>query len=76
MLYEDDGESFGYIDGEYSFTDIRTEADESSITVTVLPRRGHYNGASQKRIFALVRGKKRVEFEVDAQKIFVKKFDI
>lgn len=75
-LYEDDGESFGYTVGECSFTDIRTEADETSVTVTVLPRRGHYNGAALKRTFALVRGNKRVEFEVDTQKVLRKKFDV
>lgn len=75
-LYEDDGVSFGYMRGECSFTQIDTETTETSVAVTILPRRGQYGGASEKRTFAVVVGKKRIEFEVDTRKRFHGKFDI
>ena len=74
-LYEDDGVSFGYMRGECSFTQIFTETTNKSVAVTVLPRRGQYNGASIKRKFAVKVGKKRMEFEVDTRERFCAKFD-
>lgn len=75
-LYEDDGESFGYMRGECSFTRIFTEATDKNISVTIMPRQGRYKGANKKRIFAVVRGNKRIEFEVDTEQHFCTNLDL
>ena len=76
VLYEDDGQSFGYKNGEFSFTTIYTKTTDKRVEIKILPRQGHYKGAVQKRTFAVVRGGKRAEFEADAQKTCNFIFDI
>ena len=76
VLYEDDGQSFGYKNGEFSFTTIYTKTTDKRVEIKILPRQGHYKGAVQKRTFAVVRGGKRIEFEADAQKTCNFIFDI
>lgn len=75
-LYEDDGVSFGYKNGQCAFTEIKTSTDKSGVTVTVGARRGEYISAPSSRKFAVVRGGKRAEFTVDTGKTFERKFDI
>lgn len=76
VLYEDDGESFGYAKGECSFTTIYTETTDKSVKIKILPRQGYFNGAVKKRIFAVIRGGKRIEFEADTEKTCNFIFDI
>lgn len=75
-LYEDDGQSFGYMTGECSFTTIYTKTTDKRVEIKILPRQGHYKEAVKKRTFAVVRGGKRIEFEADAQKTCNFIFDI
>lgn len=76
VLYEDDGESFGYKNGDYCFTTIRTKTTERNVEIEISPREGNYGTSVSKRTFAIVRGDNRVEFEVDTTKKFVATFDI
>ena len=76
VLYEDDGESFGYKNGECSFTEMYTKATENSVEITILPRQGQFNGALKMRTFAVVRREKRIQFQADTQKTCEFIFDI
>lgn len=75
-LYEDDGESFEYKNGNYAFTTIYTKATDNRVEIEVLPRQGGYCLPVKQRKFTIVRGKKRVEFEVDTEKHCCFAFDI
>ena len=48
-LYEDDGVSLGYLDGEVATTAINCEAREDSLTLTIGPRVGRYEGMPERR---------------------------
>lgn len=48
-LYEDDGVSLAYLDGEVATTAINCEAREDGLTLTIAPRRGRYEGMPARR---------------------------
>ena len=75
-LYEDDGTSFGYKNGEYAFTEIKMQADKDGISIIVFARQGQYIGAPRNRKFALLRNGNRIEFDVDTRRTFEHRFEI
>lgn len=52
-LYEDDGESLGYLEGEVAETDITCAMSGEELTLTIAPRRGSYKGMPEQRHFEL-----------------------
>ncbi|MEA4889914.1 MAG: glycoside hydrolase family 31 protein [Clostridiaceae bacterium] len=48
-LYEDDGESFGYEQGQFALTYITCDAHGKNIVLNVAPRAGSYEGMPKKR---------------------------
>lgn len=48
-LYEDDGKSLGYQSGEYSFTKIISEVNDTRISLSIEPRQGTYPGVMEKK---------------------------
>ena len=52
-LYEDDGETYRYLDGQVARTQITCQADNSRTIVTIAPRAGRYDGMPEKRSFDL-----------------------
>ena len=50
-LYEDDGETFAYLEGEVACTRISCERTESEIVVTIQPRQGSYQRMPAERSY-------------------------
>ncbi len=48
-LYEDDGESTGYLDDEFATTRISLEREENQTTLTIEPRSGKYDSMPARR---------------------------
>lgn len=48
-LYEDDGDSLGYRNGEFSLTELKLELDGDSVRFTVGPRKGRFKGMGATR---------------------------
>ena len=53
-LYEDDGESFDYLEGRIAITRIRAEATAGATTLHIHPRQGDYAGMPAARHFDVV----------------------
>lgn len=52
-LYEDDGLTRKYREGEYATTLIESQADATGITLRIHPVKGHYNGIYTRRVYLL-----------------------
>lgn len=50
-LYEDDGTTYKYLDGEFATTDIKVNSIDHDIFVDIAPRKGNYDGMPEKRSF-------------------------
>jgi len=50
-LYEDDGESYGYLDGKTAETRIDCQSDEDGIELSIAPRQGSYESMPESRSF-------------------------
>lgn len=53
-LYEDDGETLGYLEGQVAETEITCERSVGEIVLTISPRRGEYAGMPEQRYFDLM----------------------
>ncbi len=52
-LYEDDGLTEKYLQGECALTDISMTEEDGGITVRIQPRKGHYDGMPARRTYAV-----------------------
>lgn len=53
-MYEDDGETFGYMEGQVAATVIRCEETTGGVRVWIAPRSGTYAGIPARRSFELI----------------------
>ncbi|MBM4047609.1 MAG: DUF5110 domain-containing protein, partial [Planctomycetes bacterium] len=51
VLYEDDGITYGYLDGKVATTHIECRAERAAITLNISPRAGDYDGMPERRRF-------------------------
>ncbi|MBM4082094.1 MAG: DUF5110 domain-containing protein, partial [Planctomycetes bacterium] len=51
VLYEDDGITYGYLDGKVATTRIECRADGTAVTLTIGARSGAYDGMPERRRF-------------------------
>ncbi|MDF2722852.1 MAG: xylS, partial [Paenibacillus sp.] len=54
LLYEDDGVTLDYLDGQVAKTHFRCEVDERLIRIEISPRSGYYTGMPRLRSYDLV----------------------
>ncbi len=52
-LYEDDGETYAYLQGEVATTTVTCEAGAGGVEITISPRQGHYAGMPERREWQL-----------------------
>lgn len=52
-LYEDDGLTMEYVEGKYATTDMTYKKEEETVTVSIQPVQGSYNGQPQKRAYRI-----------------------
>ena len=50
-LYEDDGITYKYLDGEFATTDIKVNITDCQTSMDIAPRKGSYDGMPEKRSF-------------------------
>jgi len=50
-LYEDDGITYKYLDGEFAITDIRVNGIDHKTSIDIAPRKGSYDGMPEKRSY-------------------------
>ena len=67
VLYEDEGEGYGFEKGEYSL--IKFSCDGKILTIG--KREGTYNGMQNKRIFTVRNGKDTVDVAYDGTEVIV-----
>jgi len=53
-LYEDDGTTYKYLDGEFATTDIKVNTTDHETSIDITPRKGSYDDMPEKRSFEVI----------------------